>query len=478
MDFHLLQSVVDELSCLLTGARVERVYQGLDKGLVLVLRQNKKNHILLLSPDRAFPRMHLLSVKPAASGSPYGFILYLRSHLTGMRLSAISLLNHDRVAELRFIKQDAECRLIFECIGPFVNLVLTDAAYTILSVYSQASPDGQGKRSFLPGHQYVPPEKKPQRPVKSDHAGSSCHTGNAERRGELSANRFAEVHYEKLIHGERVSALRAKISSLVKKALARLIKKTAAIEKDLSSAGKVDEYRQAGELILANLKKLKIGMETAVLIGYDNKETVVKLDAGTSPAKNAEAYFKRYKKSKAGIALIRERLREARDETAFLQLLQAGLERAMDEEGLIKIRSQLAERGHIKHGPRTRANEGPAPVPFRKITYSGWEILVGKSASGNDYITTKLGRPDDLWLHAEGMPGSHVLVRNPERRDVPPDVLKKAASLAAYYSKGKSAGKVPVAYTPAKYVKKPKGAKPGLVILVERKTIMAVPGEE
>ena len=103
---------------------------------------------------------------------------------------------------------------------------------------------------------------------------------------------------------------------------------------------------------------------------------------------------------------------------------------------------------------------------------------MGKSAAGNDHITTKLARPDDLWLHAEGMAGSHVLIRNPGRTEVPSGVLMKAASLAAYHSKGRSAGKVPVAYTRAKFVKKPKGAKPGLVTLSERKTVMATPAEK
>ena len=107
--------------------------------------------------------------------------------------------------------------------------------------------------------------------------------------------------------------------------------------------------------------------------------------------------------------------------------------------------------------------------------HQGWEILVGKSAAGNDYITMKLARPDDLWLHAEGMAGSHVVIRNPGKRDIPEGVLKKAASLAAYYSKGKNSTKVPVAYTRAAYVHKPKGAAPGSVVLGSRRTMMAAP---
>jgi predicted ribosome quality control (RQC) complex YloA/Tae2 family protein len=116
-----------------------------------------------------------------------------------------------------------------------------------------------------------------------------------------------------------------------------------------------------------------------------------------------------------------------------------------------------------------------ATQPYRSIVHEGWTILVGKSAAGNDYITRKLARPDDLWLHAEGMPGSHVVIRNPDKRDIPQGVLRKAASLAAYHSKGRGSSKVPVAYTRAANVKKPKGAALGLVTLTGRKTIMAAP---
>jgi predicted ribosome quality control (RQC) complex YloA/Tae2 family protein len=149
---------------------------------------------------------------------------------------------------------------------------------------------------------------------------------------------------------------------------------------------------------------------------------------------------------------------------------------------LSAIREDLADRGYLTNSVpdpgKTQKNRVPPSEAFRKIRYRGWEIVVGKSAAGNDHITTKLARANDLWLHAEGMPGSHVLVRNPDKREVPPEVLARAASLAAFYSKGRHAGKVPVTYTLARNVKKPRGAKPGLVTLSERKTIMAFPQGE
>jgi predicted ribosome quality control (RQC) complex YloA/Tae2 family protein len=143
----------------------------------------------------------------------------------------------------------------------------------------------------------------------------------------------------------------------------------------------------------------------------------------------------------------------------------------------MSIRSKLAAEGRLerKPGPYKRTQQVSASPAIRKIIFNGWEILVGKSAAGNDHLTTKIARPDDLWLHAEGIPGSHVLVRNPNAGDIPPEVLLKAAALAAFHSKGKNAGKVPVTYTRAGLVKKPRGAKPGLVTLQERKSLMVRP---
>jgi predicted ribosome quality control (RQC) complex YloA/Tae2 family protein len=230
-----------------------------------------------------------------------------------------------------------------------------------------------------------------------------------------------------------------------------------------------------GELILANLDRLRTGMESAELTGPDGAAVMVPLDPLKGPAANADAWFRRYKKAKAALAVVRERLDDAREEAEVIGLAQEELARTADSDRLAALRSRLATIGLIAGRGGGRTARPAAAAPFRTIDVDGWEVLVGTSAAGNDYLTTTIARPDDLWLHAEGMPGSHVVVRNPRKADVPPAVLKRAASLAAWYSKGRGATKVPVAYTAAKYVRKPRGARTGAVVLAERKTIMAAP---
>jgi len=202
---------------------------------------------------------------------------------------------------------------------------------------------------------------------------------------------------------------------------------------------------------------------------------MVTLDPKRSMARNAEAYFKRYKKAKAGKSIIATRLRQAEDEVLYVTSLLPALDQTSNYSDLRNLRSELDSRGYGRSATRGKKPADALSLPFKKIVFNGWEILVGKNAAGNDYITTKLARPDDLWLHAEGLPGSHILVRNPGSRDIPPAVFLKAAAIAAYYSKGRDSGTVSVTFTRAGFVRKPKGAKPGLVMLSERKSLMVKP---
>ncbi|MEK6743660.1 MAG: NFACT family protein [Nitrospirota bacterium] len=474
MDLDILVKVVDELASLLPGARVDKVVQAADHNLFLVLHQKRKNYILFLSPERALPRIHLVSHKPSGTRVAAGFFLSLKKHLTGGRVDAIRLVNGDRVAELQFSTRGAVHVLIFELIGSSANLLLTDQQYAILAVFRPVPPGDKVRRPFLAGLQYDPPEPRPGSFAAK--SGVVLLSPPEEYTGPAPVNRAVEKWYERTVAEQETASLRQELVSVVRRAAEKAVRRRDAVAKDVAGAEQGDTFRLMGELVLANKHLLMKGQMTAELSGYDGTMVSVALDPSRSPAENASRYFQRYKKAKAGLAVMRERFAEARDEAAFLTSVQEDLRAAVDRDGLLAIRSLLARRGYIREGAgKVSGTRIVTATPFRTIGHEGWEILVGKSAAGNDYITMKLARPDDLWLHAEGMPGSHVVVRNPGKRDIPEGVLKKAASLAAWYSKGRNSAKVPVAYTRAAYVKKPKGAKPGSVVLTERKTMMAAP---
>ncbi|MHB8844241.1 MAG: Rqc2 family fibronectin-binding protein [Nitrospirota bacterium] len=474
MDLALLEKVVEELVVLLPGSRVDKVVQGNDDRLFLILHKPKKHYFLLLSPDRTYPRMHLAAGKPVGVKTPSGFSLALRKHLTGNRLKHVGIAGRDRVVELQFFGHGGAGRLIFELMGSATNLILTDDRYVILSVHHPVPPGAKHRRPVMPGMTYVFPEAK-ERKSAEKHDGLLL-PGPEEDPAGAPVNKAVEAWLDRTSSERESQALRTKLTSVARTALARAKRRRLAVEKDVAGAERAEDYRIAGELILANKQLLSRGQESAELTGYDGKTVTVPLDPARSPAGNAERYFKRYKKARAGLSVMRERLKDAQEEIEFLGTVQDDLASAgEDRDALAGIRSRLAQRGYIRDEPGGAvAARTPTAQPYRSFVHDGWTILVGKSAAGNDYIT-RLARPDDLWLHAEGMPGSHVVVRNPEKRDIPEAVLRKAAGLAAYHSKGKGSSRVPVAYTRAANVKKPKGAPPGLVTLTSRKTVMAAP---
>jgi len=469
MHYEVLLPVVAELSSLLAGARVERVLEGEDRGLYLLVRNDRKNFTLLLSPGRSLPRLHLVSAKPQSSADPHPLVLNLRSRIVGARITSIALLNQDRVAELRFARDGDEYRLIFELTGSSTNLFFIDADSRILALYYPVSISEKASRTLLAGAQYVLPEKRTASP-----SSKTAHLVDE----DPSPNKAAEAHYERLAEKQQTEAIRSALRVPVGKALARAERLREALSADLDAVQDPEPYRIKGDLILANLRQLKTGMECADLTAYDGTRANVRLDPKRSPARNAELYFKKYKKAKTGRPVILSRLREVEKQVSGLRSLLGEINEAADRDSLLAVQSGFSDRGYKKGGAGSKRQATAESLPgIRTIAFHGWEILVGRSASGNDLLTTKLARPDDLWLHAEGLPGSHVLVRNPKKTEVPADILIKAAALAALYSKGKAAAKVPVTYTPARFVRKPRGAKPGLVTLSQRKTMMVRPDD-
>lgn len=349
--------------------------------------------------------------------------------------------------------------------GSFANLILLDADSKILGAYYPGALSEKSARTLMPGFSYTLPAKSHNTRVKKSVVNVDA----------ASPNKAAEEYFRKLKEQKEFASIKQELHSCIKKALTKVERRVEAVEKDLDSATQAEEYKKAGDLVLANLDRIKTGMETVELAGYDGLTVPVRLDPKLSPSRNADRFFKKYKKAKAGQVIISARLKEAKGEAAFLSNLRDRVDTATDANDLGDVREELVSTGYLKEKAKSKAKGAPVSTGYRTILFDGWEILVGKGATGNDHLTTKIARPDDLWLHAEGMPGSHVVVRNPKSVDVPKEVLVRAASLAAFYSKGKNAGKVSVTYTRAGLVKKPKGAKPGLVTLTERKSIMVKP---
>jgi predicted ribosome quality control (RQC) complex YloA/Tae2 family protein len=461
MRYELLASVVAELAALLPGARVERVLQGAN-GIHLLLHRANRDLVLLIAPDRAMPRLHLVMKKPEAMTSPHAIVLYLRSHLSGAAVRGVAMVNNDRVVEILLSGRGTEYRLMVELTGSAANLVLVDAASVIKAVYFPVPVTDGRERPLLAGLTYVPPPTREPRFVTTAHQHKNTGATLAGRFPPVSlndtqANRTAEVFFEERVLSGQLDVQRKELLRTLTKHLSRIVRRRVALSAELAVSSRAEQ---------------------AALADYDGTVMSVRLDSRCSPTQNAEQYFKKYKKAKSGRTIVLARLTRTREEAESLQYLQAAVAAAQDADTLARFRVEMSVWGYLK-APQGTVKQGRTgdPPPYHRTVFCGWEIFIGRSAAGNDYLMTKLARPGDRWLHAEGMPGSHVLVRNPGGAPVPSEVLMKAASYAAFYSKERRAGKVSVTHTLAGNVSKPKGAKPGMVVLSERQSFMAIPEE-
>ncbi len=249
------------------------------------------------------------------------------------------------------------------------------------------------------------------------------------------------------------------------------------LEEQMKKAGKWEEYKKKGDIILAHLHITPGGntVELVDIFDEEQKTIVIDINPSISMSQNGQAYFKKYKKSLKIMEAAGKQMEELLKEQYYIENISISLELCETVKELGEIKEELVENDIIKDKkPQEKKKEKDMPSFIQVISEDGWTIMAGKNNRQNDMLTMKIAKGNDIWLHAKGIPGSHVIIKNPQSLDIssiPYRTLHKGASLAARYSKGKNSSHVPVDYTFVKYVKKPKGAKPGMVIYHGEKTI-------
>ena len=271
---------------------------------------------------------------------------------------------------------------------------------------------------------------------------------------------------------DRLQQKSASMVRLLKGHIERCEKKLALQEEELASAQKMEEYRIMGELINANLWQLQKGQTQAELSNFydENGATLtVPLDIQLTPAQNAQRYFKKYQKARSARQTAAEQREKTLAELNYLEGALLDVGKCVGESELEEIRQELVRTGYLRKNTNRRQQRAlPQSKPYHYLSSDGIAIDVGKNAVQNDRLTTT-ARPNETWLHAKDMPGSHVIIRT--EGEVPPATLREAAILAAWYSKGQRSSSVPVDYTLRRYVKKPSGAVPGYVIYANQHTV-------
>ena len=268
-----------------------------------------------------------------------------------------------------------------------------------------------------------------------------------------------------------------KLDQIIRKNMLKINNKINDCQKKLEEVKNCEKYKINGELIKANLPSIKRGDREITTINYYSprqENTTIPLNDKLTPLENARLYFKKYRKTKDSFQIIFEQLKNHELKLAQLTELQKLYEQENNSlPNLLKIYNNLTKLGWVKKttAPLKRPKkEKNRLVPAKYISKDGWEIYLGKNNLQNDFLTFKLASGNDTWLHAKNIQGSHIIIKNKgSKQSLPLDTLIQAANLAAYFSKAKKDNKVLVDYTLKKHLKKPKNAKPGMVIYSQEK---------
>ena len=457
------------------GKTLRRIIQPDALQLCLTFEGSAGKEHLLLACSQENARI-CMTDRMEAGASSSSFYEYAHAHLIGSIFAAIECSADNRQISMNLQSRTDSFRLLLSILGARSNIYLLDAKGKL--VHSMRPLD-ETRHELKIGEAWADPRGA----VPSD---------GGDRWGDLPDDLYlaaVDRTYRQLELRCKADLLAKRIQQSIKKERAFLDRKSINLREDLGEALQAESYKRKGELLKNVLHTIRRGDDTVAVTDYQTGELLeIPLDPKLSPAANLEACFARYQKQSRGAPVIQRQIEDLESMQSGLDAVEQSVERALrseppDLQGLESIEA-LPEVRRVLHryspkrkpaAPPVRTsqkNEMPTRLlPKRYKAQDGLEIWVGRSEEGNDYLTTRLARGNDLFFHLEGYPGSHVVLRTEGRPDPPAESLLDACELAAHFSKLKNAGTVDIHVAPIKDVKKPKGAKPGLVYVRKGKTI-------
>lgn len=557
-----------QLSRLLTGGKIEKIYQPEADEVTLQIHAGSERYKLFISTNSSHARIHLTQIQEQNPPSPSAFCMLLRKHLQGGRIASVQQKDSERIVEIYVDTVNEmgfsvnKC-LTAEIMGKHSNLILIDLSTgRIIDSIKRISIDVNRVRQILPGQTYVYPpsqgktslftldqtrvsailDSRPASLAKAlvgniegisptiaeeiiceakrrfhcDESGlaadglcsvlSSFACAVQEERlspvvyldaeknpidlhvfplTELAdccqalsfsgVSEAADYYYSHKASSNRIRQKSADLTRAVAAQLDKYYLKKQRLSEDLLAAENADIYRLYGELLTANLHLVPSGAkEVTVQNYYDGTSLSIPLDPRFSPAKNAQRCFKKYGKAKTAIKEKQIQLADTAADIAYLESALSFAENAAGYEEIEALREELCEQAYLR---RRKISGKPArykPSPWKYQTSGGFRVHAGRNNKENDFLTFKSADRQDLWFHTKDIPGSHVILFTEGRTPGEADIFE-AASIAAWHSKGRLSENVPVDYTKVRFVKKPAGAKPGMVIFTDNRTVYVDP---
>jgi predicted ribosome quality control (RQC) complex YloA/Tae2 family protein len=285
-------------------------------------------------------------------------------------------------------------------------------------------------------------------------------------------------YYTKQLNQQEFNQLYHQISQKIGSVLGKLQQKATGFNNKLKQSEGADIYKEQADLLMAYLHEWELGMNQITLIDFhSNQPVTIPLEPDKNAVQNAQSFYKKHQKLKRARIVVEPLLKEVEAEIFYLQQIETNLTQIGEEHNsedlltLTEIKNELIQQGYIENPAQRPINESEISSPHRYISPSGFELLIGRNNKQNDQLSFRIAGDYDLWFHTQEIPGSHCLLRIPPGQIAEEIDLQFAADLSAYYSQGRQSEQVPVVYTKPKYVYKPKGAKPGMVVYKQEKIL-------
>lgn len=477
-----IKAIVNEIGRTLTDRFQGKVFQlsplslAIDFGL-------RKGQYFFVSVDPKWPRLYLIDRRSKdlekQSLPLTRFAQAMGTVLGGAKLVSITKDEAERVVRLSFASYDVAGQkqlqtLVIQLTGRSANLFILDFDGIVRHVLRSFRADAthehvEGQRL---GDVYYAPQARSHKVIEEQ---------PLQQNGFPTLSAAAENYYSQLEARDQFQVRAKMVTDRLRKQIAQHTRLHEKLKSDLIAHGEPAEHKRMGDLLLANVATAERAGNVVRLKDYyaESVPTIeIEVDEGTTLQDEAARYFARYVKSKRARERIHARLEELDRDLLRLREEKAKVETAIalgDETTLAALTA--AGKGKHRSGAGKSRQAESMPGVRRYRSSDGYEILVGRAARDNDNLTFHLARGNDLWLHAGDYPGSHVIVRNPSRREIPRRTLVEAAQLAGKFSQASKDAKVVVHYTERKFVSKAKGAAPGMVRLSTFRSITVEPKE-
>ena len=466
----LIQNIVEEIRAQSSGNFLGKIFQltplsfALDIGL--------RSGFLFICAEPSSPRLYLIQRKvkelEKASVPLQHFGQLMKSQLGGGRITNLEKDGNERVVRITF-RIDDELgsiyfrRLVVQLTGRAANVFILDELNRVETALRP--PRGIGQQT---GNYYLPPPTNDSAVLEEFLPSGS------------SPSLAADEYFQQLEKQRTFDSRLAEIRNQLRQAKNQKTKLKKNLEKDLEAHGDPESHKRLGDLLLANLATAKRDRNKTEIIDFysDHAPSIeVEIDESMSLQDAAAQRFRQYTKAKRAQEGISERLESLNAELQILNQREVELSEIGERRDEDRLAALLNNAQKKPASPAKQKAEPQIPGVRRYLSSDGYEILVGRAAKDNDNLTFRVARSNDLWLHAGDYPGSHVVVRNPNRKEIPQRTVIEAAQLAGKFSQASADAKVVIHYTERKFLSKPKGAAPGLVRLSSFRSITVEPKE-